>query len=124
MRALHRLNHRACLFTILFPQSCRSLADLGGDGLLIIVNNDSSDNLLVTVYDQSTTPPQRVVSRTPIYGNTSISVSITRDSGGHGHLSWTAMTIDHDMRKCGHSDKTNLNDGDTVNVYADDDCTT
>jgi hypothetical protein len=39
-----------------------------------------------------------------------------------GHLSWTAMTIDHDMRQCGHNDKAGLNDGDIVNVQADSDC--
>jgi hypothetical protein len=120
MRAFHRLTI-ALAYVLLF---FRSPAVLGGDGLTITVNNDSSENLLVTVYDRSTTPPQRVVSRTPIYGNASISVSITTDSSGHGHLSWTAMTIDRDMRMCGHSDKASLNDGDTVNVHADGDCST
>jgi hypothetical protein len=119
MRAFHRLT--IALACLLF--SFRSPAVLG-DGLMIAINNDSSDNLLVTVYDRNTTPPQRVVSRTPIYGDASISVSITIDSSGHGHLSWTAMTIDHDMRMCGHGDKANLNDGDTVSVHADGDCTT
>jgi hypothetical protein len=120
MRAFRRLT--IAFAYLLF--SCRSLADLGGDGLMITVKNDSSDNLLVTVYDRSTTPPQRVVSRTPIYGNASISVSITLDSAGRGHLSWTAMSIDPDMRMCGTGDEANLNDGDTVNVHAGDDCTT
>jgi hypothetical protein len=83
MRDFHRLTIALAYLLLSF----RSLADIGGDGLKITVNNDSSDNLLVTVYDQSTTPPQRVVSRTPIYGNASISVSITIDSRGHGHLS-------------------------------------
>jgi hypothetical protein len=120
MRAFHRVT--VALAYLLF--SLRSPAVLGGDGLTITVNNDSSDNLLVTVYDRSTTPPQQVVSRTPIYGNSSMSVSIGADSSGHGHLSWTAMTIDHDMRMCGQSDKADLNDGDTVNVHADSDCAT
>jgi hypothetical protein len=100
----------------------RSPAVLGGDGLMITINNDSSDNLLVTVYDRSTTPPQQVVSRTAIYGNASIAVSIGADSSGHGRLSWTAITMDHDMRMCGHGNKAHLNDGDTVNVHADGDC--
>jgi hypothetical protein len=120
MRAFPRVT--IALACLLF--SFRSPAVLGGGGLMITINNDSSSNLLVTVYDRSTTPPRRVVLRTPIYGNASISVSITADSSGLGHLSWTAMTIDHDMRMCGHSDKANLNDGDTVNVHADGDCTT
>ncbi len=120
MRAIHRPIIALAYLLLFF----RSAAVLGGDGLMITINNDSSDNLLVTVYDRSTTPPQQVISRTAIYGNASISVSISADSSGHGHLSWTAMTIDHDMRKCGHSDKANLNDGDTVNVHADSDCNT
>jgi hypothetical protein len=37
-------------------------------------------------------------------------------------LSWTAITQDPDMRMCGHNDKPNLNDGDTVHVQADGDC--
>ncbi len=94
----------------------------GDDVLMITVNNDSSDNLLVTVYDQNTSPPQRVLSTTAIYSNASISVSISPDGTGMGHLSWTAMTMDRDMRRCGHGDKSNLNDGDTVNVHADSDC--
>jgi len=120
MRAFHRLAIAVAYLLLSF----RSPAVLGGDGLMITINNDSSDNLLVTVYDRSATPPQRVVSRTPIYGNASLSVSITIDSSGHGRLSWTAMSMDHDMRMCGHGDKANLNDGDTVNVHADGDCTT
>jgi hypothetical protein len=32
------------------------------------------------------------------------------------------MNQDPDMRMCGHDDKSDLNDGDTVNVYADGDC--
>ena len=120
MRTFHRPT--IALASLLF--SLRSPVVLGGDGLMITINNDSSDNLLVTVYDRSATPPQRVVSRTPIYGNASLPVSITIDSSGHGHLSWTAMSMDVNMRMCGRGDKANLNDGDSVNVHADGDCTT
>lgn len=97
-------------------------AALGADGLMITINNDSSDNLFVTVYDRSLSPPQRVLSHTALYGNASITVSIAANRSGHGHLSWTAMTIDHDMRKCGHNERSHLNDGDTVNVHADGNC--
>jgi hypothetical protein len=118
MPAFNRLT--MALAYLLF--SLGSAAVFGGDSLMITINNDSSDNLLVTVYDQTTNPPQLVLSRNAIYGNASISVSITTDSSGQGHLSWTAMTADHDMRMCGHNDRPNLNDGDTVNVHADNDC--
>jgi hypothetical protein len=99
-----------------------SSASGGDDVLTITINNNTSDNLLVTVYDQNTRPAQRVLSTTPIYGNASLTVSISPDGSGMGHLSWTAMTIDHDMRQCGHNDKAGLNDGDIVNVQADSDC--
>jgi hypothetical protein len=119
MRALNRPTIAlGCLTSWLICSS----ASGGDDVLTITINNNTSDNLLVTVYDQNTSPAQRVLSTTAIYGNASIPVSISPDGSGMGHLSWTAMTIDHDMRRCGHNDKGGLNDGDTVNVQADSDC--
>jgi hypothetical protein len=118
MRAFDRI----IFAMICLPMSLSIPAALSADGVMITINNDSSDNLFVTVYDRSLSPPQQVLSHTRLYGNASISVSITADKSGHGHLSWTAMTIDRDMRKCGHHEKSNLNDGDTVNVHADSDC--
>jgi hypothetical protein len=97
-------------------------AALGGDGLMITIRNDGPDNLYVTVYDRSSSPPHQVLSHTAIYGNASIAVSIAANRSGHGHLSWTAITIDRHMRMCGHNEKSHLNDGDTVNVHADGDC--
>jgi hypothetical protein len=118
MRSLdRRIRALAPLFLLL-----GSAAVLGGDGLMITINNDSSDGILVTAYDQNTSPPQRILSSTPVSGNASIPVSITADGSGHGHLSWTALTADRDMRMCGRGDRSGLNDGDTVNVHADGDC--
>jgi hypothetical protein len=110
-----------------FASACVSLllfipAAFGADGLMITINNDSSDNLFVTVYDRSLSPPQQVLSHTALYGNASLTVSIGADRSGHGHLSWTATTVDPVMRKCGHDQKSHLNDGDTVNVHANGDC--
>jgi hypothetical protein len=113
---------------MIFALGCLALslsipAALGADGLMITIRNDSTDNLFITVDDRSSSPPQQVLSRTALYGNASISVSIAADRSGHGHLSWTAITIDHDMRMCGRDEKSGLNDGDTVNVHADGECT-
>jgi hypothetical protein len=112
---------------IIFALACLALSSsiptALGNGLMITINNDSSDNLFVTVYDRSSSRPHQVLSHTALYGNASISVSIDADKSGHGHLSWTATTIDHDMRMCGHNEKAGLNDGDTVNVHADGHCT-
>jgi hypothetical protein len=119
MRALNRPT--IALGCLTFWLICSS-ASGGGDVLTITINNNTSDNLLVTVYDQNRNPAQRVLSSTAIYGNASIPVAISPDGSGMGHLSWTAMTIDPDMRRCGHNDKAGLNDGDTVNVQADSDC--
>ena len=101
---------------------CMGSAAVFGDGLTITVRNDTSDNLIVTVYDRNTSPPQKVLSSQVVLGSAAIPVSISSDASGHGHLSWTAITQDPDMRMCGHNDKPNLNDGDTVHVQADGDC--
>jgi hypothetical protein len=116
MRAFNRLTTTfACL---LFGLG--SALAVAGEGLTITINNDSSDNILVTAYDRNTN--QLVLSSRPIYGSASITVTISADATGQGHLSWTATTIDRDMHMCGRNDKPNLNDGDTVSVHADGDC--
>ena len=99
-----------------------SVAAIGGEGLMITIVNDTSDNIFVTAYDRNANPPQMVLASRPIYGSASITVTITPDDSGQGHLSWTARTMDRDMQMCGHNDKPGLNDGDTVNVHADGDC--
>ncbi len=99
-----------------------STAALGDGGLMITLLNDSPDNLMVTLYDQGTQPPQQLLANRELYGNASMTVSIGAGRRGHGHVSWTAVTADHDMRKCGHGENRQLNDGDTVKVHADGDC--
>jgi hypothetical protein len=105
-----------------FLTASASPAAFAQDAFMITLRNDTTDNLLVTVYDQSAASPQLVISRRPLYGNASISVLVGEDASGRGHLYWSAMSLDSDMRMCGHDDKPNLNDGDTVKVYADSDC--
>jgi hypothetical protein len=101
-----------------------SASAFAGDGLSITINNNTTDNLLVTVYDLNASPVARVLSDQTINGFASFTVTITADDSGAGHLSWTATTAGRDMRRCGRRDKPNLNDGDTVNVYTDSDCGT
>lgn len=93
------------------------------EGVSVRVLNDTPDNLMVTLYDRNTRPPQPVVSSELINGNASISVSITADASGRGHLSWTAVTAGRDMRRCGHQEKRGVNDGDTIRVHANHRCT-
>jgi hypothetical protein len=118
---MRRSNWLPAAFAFVFLALSASTV-FGDDGLMITLTNDTSDGILVTVYDRGAAPPQTVISDRAIYGNASIEVSIAADSRGRGHLSWTAISIDRDMRKCGHSDRADLNDGDTVNVHADGDC--
>jgi hypothetical protein len=112
----------AAPFYLLLSLGSVSVFGQQGGGVMLTISNDTSNNLLVTVYDMGTSPRQQVLSSRLINGNGSITVSVTQDTSGQGHVWWTAMNLDRDMRKCGHDDKTNLNDGDTVNVYADGDC--
>ena len=104
--------------------SLASLSVFGqeGGGIKLTINNNTSDNLLVTIYDMGVSPRQTILSNRPIYGNASITVSISEDASGRGHVLWTAMSQDPDMRMCGHEDKANLKNGDTLSVYADGDC--
>ena len=88
----------------------------------ITIDNNTTKNLLVTVYDLNINPARQVVSSATINGFASISVMIAADDSGRGHVSWTATTVDKDMRPCGHHDKPHLNDGDTVHVYANSQC--
>ena len=99
-----------------------SASVFGGSGLSVTIKNDSDDTLLVSVVDLNASAPQRVLSNEVINGNSSVSVSISADDGGRGHVSWTARTSDSDMRSCGRDEAAKLNDGDTVSVHADSEC--
>jgi hypothetical protein len=116
MREIKRLGLACLLFFV------ADTAALAGDGLSITLNNNTTGNLLVTVYDMNARPPQKVLSGEVINGFASIRISIATDDSGRGHLSWRATTVDRDMRRCGHHDKPKLNDGDTVHVYANSEC--
>ena len=113
-----RIGIRAALFLSTLLATAQALAD----NLTITINNDTTSNLLVTVYDMNAQPALKVLSSIPINGNASITVSISPDASDQGHLAWTATTVDRDMRSCGHGEKSSLNDGDSVRVQADSDC--
>jgi hypothetical protein len=101
-----------------------STAVFGGDGITININNNTTKNLIVTVYDLNTRRAERVVPNQTINSFASISITIAADGSGQGHVSWTARTDGPDMRMCGHQDKPHLNNSDTVHVYADAACAT
>jgi hypothetical protein len=93
-----------------------------GSGLTVSIHNDSSDTILVTVYDLNASGQQRVLSNEVINGNASVAVPIGTDDQGRGHVSWRARTSDDDMRMCGGGDAGGLKDGDSVTVQADSSC--
>jgi hypothetical protein len=114
--------HRAVIGLFCILCCTHSAAVFADDGLTITLLNNSSDNVLVTVYDQNTRPPRKILAATAIYGSASLTVSISVDAQGQGHLSWTAVSMDPDMRKCGKGDNAKLTTSVTVSVHADGDC--
>jgi hypothetical protein len=95
---------------------------MAGGSVTVHILNDTADSLIVSLYDRNLGRKLPVLSGQVINGNASISISITANASGQGHLSWTAATVDADMRRCGHEDKPGLNDGETVRVHAGERC--
>jgi hypothetical protein len=118
---LNKRKAAALVYSFLWLGSLSVFGQTGG-GIMLTISNNTSDNLLVTIYDVGVSPRQTILSNRAIYGNASITVSISEDASGSGHVYWTAMSQDSDMRMCGHEDKANLKNGDAVSVYADGDC--
>jgi hypothetical protein len=86
------------------------------------IANGGTDSLIVSLYDRNLRRRQQVLSGQIINGNASISITISADAKGQGHLYWSAMTLDPGMRRCGHEDKRGVNDGGTVQVSAEGAC--
>jgi hypothetical protein len=99
-----------------------SLSASGGSGMTVAIDNDTSNDLLVTVYDLNTRSVQKILSSERISSFASISVTLNPDEAGRGRLSWSATGTDASSRACGHIDSIALNDGDTVHVYANSPC--
>jgi hypothetical protein len=95
---------------------------LGEGTLTIHVANDTIDNLIVTLYDRNLRPQRTVLSGQVIYSNAWMVTSISADASGRGHVYWTAMTTDREMRHCGNHSDQGINDGDTIHVRADSPC--
>jgi hypothetical protein len=97
-------------------------AALADNGMTITISNDTSRDLVVTIYDLNASPGSRVLSGERISSFATIKVTIAQDASGRGHLRWTATSGGRDDRTCGQRDKPGLNDGDTVHVRADSPC--
>jgi hypothetical protein len=118
MRTFNRLT-----WTLIHGLLLLSCASAFGDGAVTItIDNNTTKNLLVTVYDLNARPAQRVLSSATINSFASVTVMIAADDSGQVHLSWTATSGDRSMRTCGHRDKPGLDNGDKVHVYANSEC--
>jgi hypothetical protein len=97
-------------------------AALSSDGISVKIMNDTSNAVVVTVIDMNANPEQVSVSNETIYGFASLSLSISPDSKGYGHIRWTASSGDADSRTCGHNERNGLSEDDVVHVHADSSC--
>jgi hypothetical protein len=94
----------------------------GGDGVDVTITNDSTDDIVVTVYDLSVGPKAVVLAHAHINGFTSIPISVTPDETGHANLAWTAISTDATSRKCGHAEDDGLANEASLAVKADSEC--
>jgi hypothetical protein len=97
-------------------------AAFADDGVPIKITNDGTTDILVTVYDMNTVPHRVVVSGQRINGFSTVPVSVTAGPDGMGHVSWTATSVDHDTRLCGHANALTLGNDALVHVHADTAC--
>jgi hypothetical protein len=93
-----------------------------GDGVSLVITNDGTEDIEVTVYDTTLGPKAVVLSHARINGFTTIPLSVAADDTGRANISWTAVTADKNDRKCGHADSVGLGDASAVTVRADSDC--
>ncbi|HEV7610327.1 MAG TPA: hypothetical protein VGO37_00445 [Steroidobacteraceae bacterium] len=94
---------------------------LGGAGIAAKIANDSTDDILVTVYDRSMSVQQIVLTNERVNGFASVPITLVGDGTGKAQVSWTATSIDSVKGRCGHGDAV-LSNGGTVNVHADSSC--
>jgi hypothetical protein len=118
MHIFHKRLMLGCL-----PLMLVSAAAVGGlNGVDVVITNDSTDDVMVTVYDTSTHPSSVLLASERINGFTKIPVALSLDETGRGNLAWTAVSVDPSSRKCGHATSTGLTDSQAVSVHADSDC--
>jgi hypothetical protein len=94
---------------------------LRGEGLAVTITNDGAEDLLVTVYDKSTSPQRVVLNHARLNGFTSVPITMIGDGAGKANLSWTAISAESLTPKCGHED-TVVGNAASVNVHASESC--
>jgi hypothetical protein len=94
----------------------------GQDLLNLRLYNDTSDQVVVTVYDMNATPPGPVLVRQIIEGFAWFPVLVTPSIAGHAHVKWTAETAGGSFHRCGHQEKRRLQDDAIVHIFTDSRC--
>jgi hypothetical protein len=120
------MHHATANIATLFaaPLILAATSAIGGEGVEVNVTNDGTEDLIVTVYDDSIGPNAVVLAHAHINGFTTVPVSLSPNASGHAHVSWTAISTDASFRKCGHADGVELGDSASLNVHADSSCST
>ena len=89
MHILHKGLILSCL-----PLLLVSAAAVGGlNGVDVVISNDSTDDVMVTVYDTSTHPNSMVLTSERINGFTRIPVELSLDETGRGNVAWTTVPM-------------------------------
>jgi hypothetical protein len=94
----------------------------GDDTMNIRVYNDTSDEIVVTVYDMNAAPPGPVLLRQTIDGFAWFPVLLTPGFEGSGHVRWKAETTGTGFHRCGHAERGGLGNDAMLHVFTDSDC--
>jgi hypothetical protein len=95
---------------------------LGSDGIAVKLTNDTSSNVVVTVIDMNVNPEQVLISNETIYGFASLSIRVSPDASGYGHIRWTATSGSVGSRACGHKETDRLSADSVEHVSASNSC--
>jgi hypothetical protein len=93
----------------------------GGEGVDVMITNDGTEVIVVTVYDMSASPGRMVLANARINGFASVPISLAGDASGRANLQWTAIGTDPTFPRCGQA-HTTVGNADSVNVHADSTC--
>ena len=118
-----RVAHKGLLL-VCVPLLLLSAKAIGGlNGIDVTITNDSTDDVMVTVYDTTIGPSSVVLSQQRLNGFTRVPVSLAPDETGRGNLSWTAVRAGPHVQKCGHATHEGLTDSASIAIHAETDCT-
>jgi hypothetical protein len=95
---------------------------LVADGVQVKISNETTQDLIVTVYDLSAQPQKVLLQNSHINGFTSVVVNAIGDATGRANLSWSATNSDALSPKCGHGEVRGLANNSTTTVQADSTC--